>query len=189
MHEPIAPKRVFVSYASQDATVADSICASLERQGLACWIAPRDVIPGERYADAIVHAISAAPIVVLVLSGHAVASPHVAREVERACAKRRPVIAFRIDSEPMTPAFEYFLSDSQWLDARACGVAQAMTRLVPAVRRCVSADPATEGISAGQTAKLPTADAEAGGSGPRRGHAPATERGGLFLLLLLLGRA
>jgi hypothetical protein len=44
---------VFVSYASQDAAVANSIVESLESQGLKCWIAPRDVKPGAQYADAI----------------------------------------------------------------------------------------------------------------------------------------
>jgi hypothetical protein len=47
---------VFVSYASQDATVANSIVENLEQHGLKCWIAPRDVKPGAQYADAIVTA-------------------------------------------------------------------------------------------------------------------------------------
>jgi hypothetical protein len=42
---------VFISYASQDIAVADAIVAALERAGVACWIAPRDVVPGTLYAD------------------------------------------------------------------------------------------------------------------------------------------
>jgi hypothetical protein len=52
---------VFISYASQDAALAADLCAALERAGLACWIAPRDVKPGDFYADAIVNAINDAP--------------------------------------------------------------------------------------------------------------------------------
>jgi ABC-type amino acid transport substrate-binding protein len=37
-------RTVFISYASQDAAVATAVVASLESAGLACWIAPRDVI-------------------------------------------------------------------------------------------------------------------------------------------------
>ena len=48
---------VFVSYASQDATVANSIVENLESHGLKCWIAPRDVVAGTLYADGIVGAI------------------------------------------------------------------------------------------------------------------------------------
>src|SRR5271169_5122013 len=85
---------VFVSYASQDAVVANSIVEHLEGWGLKCWIAPRDVKPGAQYADAIVRAINDAKSFVLVMSGGAVASSHVAREIERAASKRKSIIPF-----------------------------------------------------------------------------------------------
>ena len=50
---------VFISYASQDMAIADALCAALERAGIGCWIAPRNVRPGDFYADAIVNAINA----------------------------------------------------------------------------------------------------------------------------------
>lgn len=81
---------VFISYASQDAAVANVVVETLESHGVRCWIAPRDVVPGEFYAGAIVHAIDAAKAIVLVLSEHAATSQHVLREVERASAKRHP---------------------------------------------------------------------------------------------------
>jgi hypothetical protein len=75
---------VFISYASQDAAVANSVVENLEHHGCKCWIAPRDVKPGAQYADAIVRAINEAKALVLVMSGSAVDSAHVAREAERA---------------------------------------------------------------------------------------------------------
>jgi hypothetical protein len=36
---------VFISYASQDAAVAAALVEALERHGIACWTAPRDVKP------------------------------------------------------------------------------------------------------------------------------------------------
>jgi hypothetical protein len=51
-HRPAAPAAlggdagtadVFISYASTDKAAADSICDTLERGGITCWIAPRDV--------------------------------------------------------------------------------------------------------------------------------------------------
>ena len=98
-----ATSDVFISYASQDAALADAVVAALEGHGLKCWIAPRDVTPGEFYADAIVGAINATRIVVLVLTEGAVASPHVLREIERASAKRHPVVSFRIDAVSVPP--------------------------------------------------------------------------------------
>lgn len=82
---------VFISYASQDAAIADAVVSVLERRGLKCWISPRDVTPGEFYAGAIVHAIDATNATVLILSQHSAASPHVIREVERAASKRHPL--------------------------------------------------------------------------------------------------
>jgi TolB-like protein/Flp pilus assembly protein TadD len=126
---------VFVSYASQDATVAHSVVAAMERAGLKCWIAPRDVTPGTLYADEIVRAINEAEVVVLVLSEQAVASPHVGKEIERASAKRRRIIALHTDSAPLTRAFEYFLSESQWIEAGLGGIEAATAKLVEATRR------------------------------------------------------
>jgi TolB-like protein/Flp pilus assembly protein TadD len=124
---------VFVSYASQDATVANSIVENLESQGLRCWIAPRDVKPGAQYADAIVRAINEAKAVVLVMSTSAAASSHVGREIERAASKHRKIIAFRIDAAPLNHALEYFLSESQWIDVSALGTPAALTKLAEAV--------------------------------------------------------
>ena len=80
---------LLISYASQDAAVAERLCAALEAAGLRCWIAPRDVRAGESYAAAIVEAINSCRMLVLLLSQGAIDSPHVLREVERASSKRR----------------------------------------------------------------------------------------------------
>jgi TolB-like protein/Tfp pilus assembly protein PilF len=125
---------VFLSYASQDAAVANTVVAVLESQGIRCWIAPRDVTPGEFYAGAIVHAIDAAKATVLILSGNAATSPHVVREVERAASKRHPVISLRLDQAPLPADLEYFLNMSQWLDASGGDINRAMPKLVAAVR-------------------------------------------------------
>jgi TolB-like protein/Flp pilus assembly protein TadD len=126
-------RRVFVSYASQDAEMAGKVCSTLEAAGLRCWMAPRDLKPGAQYADAIVRAINEVRSVVLVLSAGAMASPHVGREVERAASKHKQLIAFRIDSAALIPALEYFLSESQWIDAAKLGMAAALAKLVEAV--------------------------------------------------------
>jgi hypothetical protein len=59
---------VFISYASQDALIADEMCSALEQGGVACWLAPRNVRPGDFYADSIVQAINGCAVLVLVLS-------------------------------------------------------------------------------------------------------------------------
>src|ERR1700686_969195 len=126
-------RRVFLSYAAPDAEVANQVCRFLEGQGVWCWMAPRDVKPGAAYADAIVRAISEASALVLVLSGSAMASEHVSREVERAASKHKQIVAFRVDAAALSAELEYFLSRSQWIDVVALGMPAALVRLADAV--------------------------------------------------------
>ena len=124
---------VFVSYASQDAALANKIVENLEQHGIKCWISPRDVTPGLQYADEIVGAINGTKVLVLVLSEYAVTSPHVGREIERAASKRRRIIGLRTDAAPLARSFEYFLSESVWIDVAALGVPAAMAKLAQVV--------------------------------------------------------
>jgi TolB-like protein/tetratricopeptide (TPR) repeat protein len=128
-------RRVFISYASHDAAVSQNVCSALEAAGFPCWMAPRDVVPGTLYADGIVRAINESMILVLILSKYAIESSHVGKELERGASKRHPIIALRTDAAPLTPAFEYFLGESQWIEVRADGTGAAIERLVGAVRR------------------------------------------------------
>jgi TolB-like protein len=145
--DPNPAGAVFISYASQDSGVADALCTDLERHGVACWIAPRDVRPGDFYADSIVQAINACTVLVLVLSQSSVDSAHVLREVERASAKKRPIIAFRIDATPLPPGLEYFLSASQWIDASGASSERLFPKLIEAIRSRRAAAPAPETTS------------------------------------------
>jgi adenylate cyclase len=134
---------VFISYASPDSAIAETVCEALEKAGVKCWIAPRDVTPGAFYGDEIVHAIDAAKAIVLILSQNAATSPHVLREVERAASKRRAVISLRIDKGPLPAGLEYFLNTSQWLDATSGGTVRALPKLVSAVQAAIQAPSVT----------------------------------------------
>ena len=158
---PASGRVVFVSYASPDAAIANSIVDALEKAGLKCWIAPRDVVPGEFYAGAIVHAIDAANALVLVLSESAATSQHVLREVERASSRKHPVVSFRIDLAPLPADLEYFINTSHWLDATSIGVDRALPKLVDAVQRAVGPSPGGGLTPGGATAGTPAPRASA----------------------------
>jgi len=138
---PHAASDVFVSYASQDAAVANKLVETLERDGIRCWIAPRDVKAGAQYADAIIRALTNARAMVLVLSAHSIASSHVGKEIERASSKKRPIIALKTDSAPLTPALEYFLSESQWIEVKDGKTEAAYAKLIDAIRDPAQAAP------------------------------------------------
>jgi hypothetical protein len=108
---------VFISYSSHDKAIADAVCATLESRKVRCWIAPRDVLPGMAYAEALVNAIHQAKVFVIVFSASANDSPQVMREVERAVNLEIPIIPFRIEDIKPSKSMEYFLSTPHWLDA------------------------------------------------------------------------
>lgn len=124
---------VFVSHSSADRVLADAIVHELETEGIDCWIAPRNILPGANYGEAIVAAIQDVEVMVVVVSGDANRSGHVPREVERAAAHNVSLVPFRIaDIEP-SPSLEYFLSCQHWLHALPPPVEAHITRLVDAV--------------------------------------------------------
>ena len=45
---------VFISYSTKDKPTADAACAALEAKGIRCWIAPRDILPGSDWGEAII---------------------------------------------------------------------------------------------------------------------------------------
>lgn len=108
---------VFISYASPDKPTADAACAFLEAGGVRCWIAPRDILSGVDWSEAIVEAIESCRIFVLIFSSQANGSPQIKREVERAVNKGKLIVPFRIENVVPTKSLEYFISTPHWLDA------------------------------------------------------------------------
>ena len=108
---------VFVSYASGDKSVADAVCATLEAHGIRCWFAPRDVLPGVHYGEAIIDAINESRIMVLVFSSRANLSGHIPKEIERAVSKGITVMPLRIEDVAPAKSLDYFIGSVHWLDA------------------------------------------------------------------------
>lgn len=129
---------VFVSYSHHDKPQADAVCATLEAKGIRCWIAPRDVIPGQEWGAAIVNAIRSARVMVLVFSSHANASPQIRREVERAVNAETVLIPFRIEDVAPAEALEFFLGAPHWLDALTPPLDAHLERLAAAVMSFLS---------------------------------------------------
>ena len=108
---------VFICHAHQDRTVANAVCATLEAQGVRCWIAPRDILPGSDWGESIIDAINGAKAMVLVFSSGSNESDQVKREVERAVHQGIAVVPFRIEDVLPNKTLEYFISTQHWLDA------------------------------------------------------------------------
>jgi hypothetical protein len=129
---------VFISYSSKDKPVADAACATLESNGVRCWIAPRDVAPGVAYAESLVNGLSNSRVMVLVFSANSNRSPQVLREVERAVSKGLPILPLRIEDAPMSQAMEYYISSQHWLDALTPPLERHLSRLCESVKALLS---------------------------------------------------
>jgi TIR domain-containing protein/F5/8 type C domain-containing protein len=125
---------VFISHSSEDKGVADGICAFLEGNGVACWIAPRDVTPGKNYGAAILDAIDECRVFVLVLSSHSNKSNQVVREVERAASSDSIIVPFRVENVQPSRNIAFYVSAAHWLDASEKPVEDHFAELLTAIR-------------------------------------------------------
>ncbi|MBZ5649010.1 MAG: SUMF1/EgtB/PvdO family nonheme iron enzyme [Acidobacteriia bacterium] len=105
-----------------------------------CWIAPRDIPPSADYPTAIVEGIRSIRVLVLLLTEHAAASPHVLSEVGHAFNGKKRIIPFRLSVAPMPEDLEYFLSLTQWLDAPEGCTDGNLKRLTDATRVALAGD-------------------------------------------------
>ena len=126
---------LFISHSSNDKEVARVLCRELERASLPCWLAERDILPGQEWAESIISAIEKSDAMLLIFSASANASPHVLREVERAVSKGIQIVPVRIDDTEPSRSMELFITVSHWLYAANESVASFVPRLIEACRR------------------------------------------------------
>lgn len=108
---------IFISYSTLDKSIADAVCHSLEENGITCWIAPRDVNPGESYARQIMSSIKSCKVVVLIFSENSNKSEHVENEIDKGFNSGKPIIPFMIDKTEMNDELGYYLGRKHWLIA------------------------------------------------------------------------
>lgn len=131
--------QVFISYSSKNSKVANAVCAHLETAQIRCWIAPRDVMPGN-YGASIVDGISACSVMVVILTAESNVSPHVSKEVERAVSKGCIVVPFRLEDVTLAKSLEYFLSSEHWLDAITPPLEAHISRLGTTIKTLLADD-------------------------------------------------
>jgi len=119
----------FISYSSSNFAEAARACEFLENKGLSCWIAPRDIRPGEPYPGAIIRALDAVRALVVLVSQASNISPHVHREIERALHRRAVIVPLRVEDMTPTGSMEYLLGMCHWLNAFNGGFDSALEQL------------------------------------------------------------
>jgi hypothetical protein len=107
---------LFVSHVAENRASAMEIVDELERRGTRCWIAPRDVRPGEPFDDEIAEAIETSRAMLLIFSDLCNDSQYIRREVTVAGESHKPVIPFRIEDVQPRKGLRVRLSDLHWID-------------------------------------------------------------------------
>jgi hypothetical protein len=125
---------VFISHSAHNREVADAICEALEKAGIRCWVAPRDVRPGRSFPGEITRAIQQSKVMVMVFSSHSNNSEQVLREIQLATDSRLVIIRFRIEDVALTDDLRYFLSSPHWLDALTPPLSKHIERLQLAIK-------------------------------------------------------
>jgi len=126
--------QVFISYSKPDQAVTRDLCSYLEAEGISCWIAPRDVVPGSNFPGSIIEAIDESKVLVLIFSKSSDNSPHVIRELTRAVTRNILILPFRIEDIQPTKNMDYLINIPHWLDAFPPPAQQHFDRLAQTIR-------------------------------------------------------
>lgn len=124
--------QVFISYSSKDIAQANEIVEALESQGIACWIAPRNISIGSDYMNAIPRAIRECPFFLVLLSRHSQDSEWVKKELSHAIKQHREIFPLMIENFTIQEGFDFTLDNVQirpfYQDRNAC-LREVITRV------------------------------------------------------------
>lgn len=130
--DPVAAKNkhdVFISYSTKNKNVADAIVADFEQNGIKCWYAPRDILPGQEWVSAIKEGLGEAKVFVLIYTSESNDSRQVMNEVALAFNAGKTIVPFRLTEGEMSDELEYYLTRVHWLDALTKPLSKNIERL------------------------------------------------------------
>jgi|GEM_PF-2288929 len=136
---------VFISYSSIDKKVADAVCSAFESVKIRCWIAPRDILVGEKWPEAISDAIDKSPIMVLIFSSNSNNSKDVSKELVLAMNAGVNVVPLRIEEVAPKGVMKYYLSDTHWIDALNPPTKKQIDDIVETISLLINKAKGTEG--------------------------------------------
>lgn len=112
----VPDSHLFVCFSSKDEAIAREVVEALEASGLRCWISLRDVLPGQNYQEAIVHALESASGIVFLFSEHSNKSQEIRKELSIGGSINVPVFPLRLSPIAASGALRYELAIRQWID-------------------------------------------------------------------------
>ncbi len=108
---------VFISYSHYNKAIADAVCAQLERDNIRCWYAPRDIQPGEDWAESIIKTIESVKVMVIIYTDESNVSKQVLNEIANAVQAGVIIIPFKLTDTQPSRSMKYYFASVHWLDA------------------------------------------------------------------------
>lgn len=133
-------EKVFISYSTKDASIADMLCSKLTGAEIEYWFAPKDIPVGGVYSKHIVQGLQECSCVLLILSENARRSEHVENEVELAFNYKKRIIPFRVDDSKLGSFFEYFIKKVSWFDAAVGEIEEHADELIVKIKESLAYD-------------------------------------------------
>ncbi|MEI6681008.1 MAG: TIR domain-containing protein [Bacteroidota bacterium] len=137
---------VFISYSDKDRLIVTGLCAFLEKKGIRCFVAYRNIPHGAVWAGAITDAIQNCKIMITVFTENFNSSRQVEKEIELASNAGKVILVFRLTDVPYNNVKKYYLQNINWIDAFPFpenyfeSVSQSVTRLLETDRTIFPAD-------------------------------------------------
>lgn len=135
---------VFISYSTKDQLQAETVRDILEKNGLACWMAPRDIPGGSNYTKEIPSAIRGCQVFVLILSQNSQNSPWVLKELDSAVNCGKVILPFMLEEFQLRDEFNFLLTGAQRYAAyqKKAEVLEALISRIRAISESGDAPPA-----------------------------------------------
>ena len=134
---------VFISYSTKDQNQAETVRSILEKNGILCWMAPRDIPGGSNYTREIPIAIRSCQVFVLILSQNAQNSPWVLKELDSAVNCGKVILPFMLEDCQLNDEFNFLLTGAQRYAAYQKKM-EAMETLINRIRAITAQTPAQE---------------------------------------------
>lgn len=134
---------VFISYSSKDFSQAETVRNVLEKNGIPCWMAPRDIPGGSNYTKEIPSAIRNCQVFVLILSQNAQSSHWVLKELDSAVNCGKVILPFMLEDCQLNDEFNFLLTGAQRYAAYQKKV-EAMEKLIGRIRAITEDRPAVQ---------------------------------------------
>ena len=132
---------IFISYSTKDQLQAETVRDILDKNGLACWMAPRDIPGGSNYTKEIPSAIRGCQVFVLILSQNSQNSPWVLKELDSAVNCGKVILPFMLEEFQLRDEFNFLLTGAQRYAAYQ-KKAEVLEALITRIRSIISSSDA-----------------------------------------------